>query len=429
MPKYTKDELIALLKCEVVPAVGCTEPIAVSYATAKATEVLGCTPEHIDVYLSRNVLKNAMGVGIPGTGMVGLPIAVSLGAIVGKSDYGLEVLKDVNPEAVAQAKRMVDEKRVNIQLKKDARDKLYIECCCQGGENTSRVMICGTHTDIRLVEKNGVVLFRKDCDESERITCAEMLKKELTFRDIYEFATQTPVDELRFILEAERLNMSIATKALDGVFGLNVGRTIQARIQKGDLSNDICNTMLYTTAAAVDARMAGSTMVVMSNSGSGNQGITATVPVVVYARERKCSEEQRIRALTLSHLAVIYIKMSLGRLAALCGCVVAASGSSAALVYLMGGTYEQTTYAIKNMVANITGMLCDGAKPSCALKVSTGTKVAFDSAILAMDNVVVGEMDGIIDKDIDQTIRNLTKVGSIGMDDADRVVLDIMTSK
>lgn len=426
--KAEREQIIALINREVVPAIGCTEPIAVALCAAKASEMLGVCPEKIEVLLSANILKNAMGVGIPGTDMIGLPIAIALGALIGKSEYQLEVLKDSNADAVEQGKKLIDAQAIDIKLKQNIEEKLYIEVHCQNGNNNSTAIISGGHTHFVYVEKNGEVLL----DERVAITdegCEEQ-KLNLNLKKVYEFATTTPIDEIRFILEAKHLNMNAAELSFKGYFGHHLGKTLKDSKSKREImGNNTLTHILSYTSAACDARMAGAMIPVMSNSGSGNQGIAATLPVVVYAEDHSKSEEELVRALILSHLTVIYIKQSLGRLSALCGCVVAATGSSCGITLLMGGTYQQVSYAVQNMIANLTGMICDGAKPSCALKLTSGVSTAVLSAIMAMENNCVSSVEGIIENDVDKSIRNLTKIGSIGMNETDKLVLDIMTHK
>lgn len=241
---------------------------------------------------------------------------------------------------------------------------------------------------------------------------------------------QMPLDEIRFILETAKLNGEAAKASMEaGCYGHTVSKTFTGELGRRFLGDSAYTHMLAMTAAACDARMDGAMIPVMSNSGSGNQGIAATLPVVSFAKDMKSSEEQLIRALMLSHLMVIYVKQSLGRLSALCGCVVASTGASCGITYLMGGDRKQLSYAIKNMIGNITGMICDGAKPSCALKVSSGVSTAMLSALMAMENKVVTPVEGIIDEDVDRSIANLTSIGSKGMEATDRLVLDIMTEK
>ena len=324
-------------------------------------------------------------------------------------------------------KAMIDNKIIHIALKENV-DKLYIEVICTAGEEASKVIICHEHTHIIYVEKNGVVLtdLRKDisCDA----VCHEEELK-LSFSTVYEFAMEMPLDEIRFILETADLNKKAAQASIKGHYGHTVSKTVSGEYGRKYMGDSAYTHMLTMTAAACDARMDGAMIPVMSNSGSGNQGIAATLPVLSFAEDINCSEEQLIRALTLSHLMVIYIKQSLGRLSALCGCVVAATGSSCGITYLMGGSKTQISYAIKNMIGNITGMICDGAKPSCALKVSSGVSTAMISALMAMENKVVTPVEGIIDEDVDKSISNLTAIGSRGMEETDKLVLDIMTGK
>lgn len=428
MNNTTKSQILSLIHREVIPAIGCTEPIAVALAAAKAAEVLGKTPEEIDVYLSANILKNAMGVGIPGTGMVGLPIAIALGSLIGKSAYGLEVLRDLTPEGLERGKAMVDRKCIRIALKEKV-DKLYIEIICKAAGESAKVIICHQHTHIVYVEKNGEVLLDLlTAGAGTETSCGEE-DVPLSFSTVYEFATEMPLDEIRFILQTAELNKEAAQASMKGNYGHTVSKTVSGKYGKKYMGDSAYTHMLVLTAAACDARMDGAMIPVMSNSGSGNQGIAATLPVLSFAEDIECSEEQLIRSLMLSHLMVIYIKQSLGRLSALCGCVVAATGASCGITWLMGGSKMQVSYAIKNMIGNITGMICDGAKPSCAMKVSSGVSTAMLSALMAMENKVVTSVEGIIDEDVDRTIANLTSIGSKGMEATDRLVLDIMTGK
>ena len=419
-------KIIALINREVVPAIGCTEPIAVALCTARAAELLDTQPEKIEVRLSANILKNAMGVGIPGTGMIGLPIAVALGALVGRSEYRLEVLRDVTPEAVGRGARYIDEKRVCISLKEDIAEKLYIEVEASAGERRAVAVIAGGHTAFVYLERDGEVLLDK---RTASVAEEEAGEVPLTLRRVWDFAMTAPLDELRFILETRRVNKAAAERAFAGEFGHCVGRTLRCERERRVMGDSIFSRILSYTSAACDARMAGAMIPVMSNSGSGNQGIAATLPVVVYADETAADEEHTIRALVLSHLTVIYIKQSLGRLSALCGCVVAATGSSCGITYLMGGGYDQAAAAVKNMIANLTGMICDGAKPSCSMKLTSGVSTAVLSAMMAMDGHCVTPVEGIIEEDVDKCIRNLTAIGRDGMNETDRLVLGIMTHK
>lgn len=427
MEKKTRDFITNLIKREVVPAVGCTEPVAVALCVAKATETLGQMPEKINLRLSGNIIKNAMGVGIPGTGMIGLPIAIALGALIGKSEYGLEVLKDVNPEAVEKGKAFLKDNPIEIALDPDAPSNLHIDVCMQAAGSASRAVISGAHTNFILIEKDGKAIFEKTPETSDA-SSAETADPELDLHTVYEYATTAPLEEISFILEARRLNLAAAEFALKGNYGHSLGSTVQHFGEKFFGDTPVAHAIMYTSAAC-DARMGGAPVAVMSNSGSGNQGITATMPVVSYAKDINASEEQTIRALILSHLTSIYIKQSLGRLSALCGCVVASTGASSALVYLMGGGFQQVCDSVKNMVANLTGMICDGAKPSCSMKISSGVSTAMMSAMLAMKGFAVTSAEGIVSDDVDETIHNLTKIGRESMQATDHLVLQIMTCK
>lgn len=427
MDKILRDQIVALMKREVVPAVGCTEPVAVALCVAKATELLGSLPEKIELLLSGNIIKNAMGVGIPGTGMIGLPIAIALGALVGKSEYSLEVLRDVTPDAVEEGKRYIAEDRICIALAEDAPSNLHIDVTVHADGHNARVIISGAHTNFIFMEKDGKLVFEKSSDSESSVDSASD-DPSLNMRMVYDFATTAPLDDISFILEAKRLNLAAAEHALAGNYGHCLGSTV--RMHGDSLFGDTPVAHAITlTSAACDARMGGAMVPVMSNSGSGNQGITATMPVVAYALDIDASEEQTVRALVLSHLTSIYIKQSLGRLSALCGCVVASTGAASGLVYLMGGGYDQVCDAVKNMVANLTGMICDGAKPSCSMKISSGVSTAMMSAMMAMRGFAVTSAEGIISDDVDETIHNLTSIGRDSMQATDKLVLKIMTCK
>ena len=425
--KKIRERIISLVNKEVVPAIGCTEPMAVALCTAKAATTLGRRPERIEVFLSPNMLKNAMGVGIPGTGMIGLPIAVSLGALIGKPEYELEVLKDLTPATLEQGKRYINDADIDIKLKQGNVDKLYIEVVCRAGSDMAMAIISGSHTHFVYVERNGEVVLDNrgghgGADEEENDI-------QLNFRLVYDFATTAPLDEISFILKTRDYNMKAAELSIKGNYGHCLGKTMDRPLSHGIFGDNIFSHIISRTASACDARMGGAMIPVMSNSGSGNQGICATNPVVVYALENENTEEEIIRALMLSHLTAIYIKQSLGKLSALCGCVVASTGSSCGITYLMGGDYTRICNSVKNMIANLTGMICDGAKPSCALKISSGVSTALLSALLSMEGKCVTSAEGIVDDDVDKCIHNLTSIGADAMRATDDMVLDIMTHK
>lgn len=432
--KEQRDIYIALLKREVKPALGCTEPIAVALAVAKAAEILanqGEKPAKITVEVSANILKNAMGVGIPGTGMNGLYIASALGAVCGNSTYGLEVLRDVSPIHVESAREMVAANRIEIKLSQEEAT-LFIKASCWSTSHTTSVTIRDAHDRIIETTLDGKCLNAEKKDSNKENPTEEVCDIKslgLTVASIFEFAMTAPLEEVAFIQESKILNKAIAEEGLTHTYGLQIGKTIRNQTHTSVFGKGILPYAMSLTAAAADARMAGCTLPAMSNSGSGNQGITVTLPVVAAADQLHCSDEQLIRALVLSHLIAIHIKTYLGRLSALCGCVVASAGASCGITYLMGGGYTEVTYAIKNMIGNITGMVCDGAKAGCAMKVASGTSSAVQSAILAVDKICISENDGIIESDIEKTIYNLGKIGTLGMQHTDSIMLNIMVNK
>lgn len=423
MDDSIRKQIRDLIQREVVVATGCTEPGAVALAVTKARETLGCMPETTQLLLSKNVFKNALGVGIPGTGMVGLPIAVAIALTAGDSSRQLEVLT-VTSDEVSAAKTWLANNgdKISIGLKERCEDKLYIECICRKGEDTATAIISKRHTNFIYISRNNEVLFENDCSTGKSDAVANGVP-ELSQRIVYEYATTAPLEELDFILETVKLNCKAANEGLKG-YGLNTGRILME-----NAAGDIVHTVIARTVAASDARMDGCTLPIYSNSGSGNQGIACTLPVYEYGKAKSCSDEQITRALILSHLTSIYVKRGIGRLSALCGIVNASIGVTSGITYLHGGSYDQMCYAIKNMINTLAGMVCDGAKPSCALKMSTGLYSAFVCAELALHDKVVDACDGLSEKNIDCSIRNLGRLGMEGMDQTDDVVLDIMTHK
>ena len=423
----TNAQLLHLLRSEVIPAIGCTEPIAVALCVARAKELLGCEPDAITVYLSKNVYKNALAVGIPNTGMTGLPIAIALGATVGKSEYMLEVLRDATSESVAYAKDYMLRVPAQIHINYEAPSILYIHAEVRKGDQTAQATIMDEHTNF--VESG------TRSQEPRLNSKIDTTENALSLRRVYDFAMEVDIHDLTFLKEGAEMNTAAAETSFADQYGHGLGRLLRANTLTATpemeklFGNTLFTKIISYTCGACDARMSGAMVQVMSNSGSGNQGISCSIPVYLYAKENNCTEEQTLRALALSNLTVIYIKQSLGRLSALCGCVVAATGSAAGITYLMGGNYEEITYAIKNMIANISGMICDGAKPGCALKVTSGVATAIFSAYLAMQHSYADSTEGIVEDDIDRTIRNLTRIGHDCMKVTDALILDIMTHK
>ena len=441
------EKIIALLHREVKPALGCTEPIAVALAVSKAVEIISdnCAsrcPEgwrltadfRIDVAVSGNILKNGMGVGIPGTGRVGLPVAAALGAVCGDSRRNLEVLADLTDVAVKRALELVEGQKVTISVA-DTDHLLYVKAtvCANGQAQASAEVNPQAYAIIeddhdRIVETCFADRILMSSESAAGLSTPDEGEETPSVREILDFANNAPFADIAFILEDRTLNLALAREGLAGNYGMNVGKTIREN-QQEVFGDDFLSFAMGLTAAASDARMAGSTLPAMSNSGSGNQGITASMPVIAYALKYDIDDERLARALILSNLVAIHIKHYLGKLSALCGCVVASTGSSCGIVYLQGGGYDAICAAIKNMAGNITGMVCDGAKVGCAMKVASGVSCAVQSAVLALRGTCIPSTDGIIDDDVEKTIRNVGAIGSAGMKHADRMIMDIMLCK
>lgn len=426
------NRILALLRREVKPALGCTEPIAVALSVARAAS-LGKDVQKVRVSVSANILKNAMGVGIPGTGQVGLPVAAALAVEGGKWELGLELFRDIDSKAVEMAREFVARSRVEVKMADTG--KLLYSCAECYFANGSRgcCIIEDAHDSIVFLSLDDNILFDRR-QTSDNVPESSPVQDEpegdfLSLELIYEFAKTCRLEDLDLMREQVRLNTALSEEGLKGNYGLNVGRTLVADVNREVFGNDLCTRCMSMTAAASDARMSGCILPAMSNSGSGNQGITVSLPVVAAARHLKCSEEELLRALVLSNLVAIHIKSYLGKLSALCGCVVASTGSACGIVLLRGGSAQQMGWAVKNMIGSITGMICDGAKEGCAMKVASGVSCALQSAVLALDGICVPESDGIIDKDVEKTIRNLGRIGSRGMKSTDSMILDIMLCK
>lgn len=412
-----------LLKQEISPALGCTEPAAIGLAVAKSRETLGLPVEKIILYLSRNMLKNAMGVGIPGTDRVGIETAAALALTAGRSEYLLEVFKDVTKEDIQKAEAFAKEGRIQIEMA-DTEEKLYIRAVCMGDGEQAETVIQKAHTNIVMIVHNGTCLYlqKEECSRGPEVAVHE----DLPVADIFQYIQEAPLSDLAFLKESVDMNLTIAREGLSESYGLGVGRQAMESIASPENAG-MEQKAIALAAAAADARMAGCSLPVMSTTGSGNQGITATVPVAVAAEYLKKNEEELLRAVALSQLITIHIKSHLGKLSALCGCAIAAGiGASCGITYLLGGGRSQIESAIRNMVADISGLICDGAKYGCALKIATSVSSAFRCASLAVHNVTASGNDGIVDEDVEQTIQNLAALGNQGMLDTDKLILHMM---
>ena len=422
-----KKPLIQIVERDVVPALGCTEPISLALAAATAAKYLGKTPERIEAKVSPNLMKNGLGVAVPGTGMVGLPIAAAIGALGGNPDGGLEVLKHITPEQVIAAKSMLEQKLVSVDIHQ-TEHILYSESTLFADNDYVKVAIQDQHTNVILIEKNGEILFQKVEDECTNCDPYEVFKH-ISAREIFEFSNAVKLEKIRFISQAAELNRALSDEGLRENYGLHIGRTLRKQVGSGLISDDLLSKIMIETTAASDARMGGATLPAMSNSGSGNQGIAATMPVVVVADYLKVSEEKRIRALFLSHLIAIYIHSKLPKLSALCAVTTASMGSCAGIAYLLTGKFETASMGICSMIGDISGIICDGAANSCAMKVSTSVASGYKSVLMAMDETHVTGNEGIVEHDLERTIDNLCAIASKSMQHIDRQVIEIMVSK
>ncbi|MBN1468528.1 MAG: serine dehydratase subunit alpha family protein [Fusobacteriaceae bacterium] len=423
-----KNEYLELLKTELVPATGCTEPIAIAYGASVLKNKYGIelnSIKKIKLKLSLNIFKNAMGVGIPGTKLTGIPIAFSLGFIAGNHEEKLNLLSNMSNENIKKAEDFLLKNKINIEIAK-VKEKLYIEIEIKTLKGDYTVVINKSHTNISLLKSNNIIDFIKN-DEIEEI---ETLKKEvkLNINEIFNFINFVDINKISFLNDIVSLNEKIALEGINNKYGLEVGRTLKGlELNINDMN--IKSSIVWMTAAAADARMGGSILPVMTNSGSGNQGITATVPIIIFSKYYKIDSTLMLRALALSSLITIYLKQKLGKLSSLCGVIISAIGASCGMVYLKGGKIKNINFAIKNMIGNVSGMICDGAKNSCALKVSSVTDAAYNAMLLAMSDKFVTPLEGIVEEDIERTINNLIKIGTKGMEETDKVILDIMLSK
>lgn len=414
------------LKKEVVPSEGCTEPIAIAYAASIAAEHLKGEIKEVNIYLSKNVIKNALGVGIPGTGGVGIEIAAALGISIQKSYKKLTILSNFTEDELKKAKEIVDKNIINIK-QKNTHKALYIEVELLSETSKSKVIIEDTHTNVTLIECDDEIIMDNNSQVSEDL---EEDYKLFKIADIYNFAKEADFDDIKFILESAKMNEKVSEEGLKGDYGLQVGSKI---IQKGNFnlfSNDASNKIIAASAAASDARMDGCAMPIMTTAGSGNQGIACSIPVAQTARLLDKSEEELARALVLSNLVTIRIKKHMGRLSPLCGAGIAgATGASCGITYLLGGDLENINYCINNMISDLSGMICDGAKETCALKIATGTNAAIQCANLAMNGISATANDGIVAKDVEETIESIETLIQNGFKNVDDTILNIMLEK
>ncbi|HID6545329.1 TPA: serine dehydratase subunit alpha family protein [Enterobacter hormaechei] len=423
------NHFIRAVQEEVKPALGCTEPVSLALACAMAAGQLSGEVTRIEAWVSPNLMKNGLGVTVPGTGMVGLPIAAALGATGGNAHAGLEVLKDASAEALTRAKALLNAGLVQVKLQEPCDEILYSRACVYAGESSAMVTIAGGHTRVVEVVCQGETCFRLDDRQSQNNDDPLAVLSTTTLSQILEFVEQVPFDAIRFILDAGRLNDALSREGLRGNWGLHIGATLNKQRARGWMTQDLGSDIIIRTSAASDARMGGATLPAMSNSGSGNQGITATMPVVVVAEHVQADDERLARALMLSHLSAIYIHYQLPRLSALCAATTAGMGAAAGMAWLMGGSYQTIAMAIGSMIGDVSGMICDGASNSCAMKVSTSVTSAWKAVMMALDDTAVTGNEGIVAHDVEQSISNLCALACRSMQATDRQIIEIMASK
>lgn len=422
-------KVVRILHEEIVPAQGCTEPIAIALVAAKAREVLGAVPERVRIAVSGNIIKNVKSVVVPGSGgMTGIETAAAMGIVAGDCAKDLMVISDVTEKDMAGVREYLSKTAFEVVHEKTP-VKLYVRVVAIAGDHSAEVEVKYLHTNLTRVVKNSRVLLDRGFSP-ESFHTPEEDRSILSVRLIYDLAKSIDLELVRpLFAQVIDLNSAIAEEGLRNAYGVNIGSSILKNIEQGIYGDDLRNRCASYAAAGSDARMSGCPLPVMTTSGSGNQGMTASLPVIKFARLKGHTNDDLIRALFLSHLCTVHIKTQVGRLSAYCGAMCAAAGVSGAISFLMGADYDITAHAIVNTLGNVSGIICDGAKPSCAMKIATGVYAAFDSAILASHHKDLHGGEGIVGDDVEATIRNIGELASKGMEQTDEVILRIMTSE
>lgn len=417
------ENYLDILRSELVPALGCTEPIAIAYAAAKARQLLGEFPDSIEMKLSGNIIKNVKGVTVPNSGgLKGIDIAAVLGMTGGNADKALEVLEEITPEHIRKAEALVQKGICTCSLIENV-PNLYISAKVRKDGRYAEVTIAEQHTNIIHMEKDGNVLLEKDLQKKDESAAVD--KSRLTVKDILDFADQVKLEDIEEVIGRQiRMNTAIAQEGLDNNYGAQIGKTLMHVWGKSATTRACARA-----AAGSDARMGGCSMPVVINSGSGNQGITVSLPVIVYAEEWEVSKEKLYRSLVVSNLIAIHQKYYIGSLSAYCGAVSAACGAGAGITYMYGGNYHQVSLTIINTLGNVGGIVCDGAKPSCAAKIASSVDAALMAFHLSIQNKSFLPGEGIIKGDVEETIKSMGYIGRVGMRATDTEILNVMIDR
>lgn len=427
MDDRNKQKIIELLREEMGPALGVTEPAAIALATSTAYKAVGGDLKKINVLIDPGVYKNGFSCAIPGTNEMGNEMAALLGVIAGDSSLGLKVLSNVTNEDVKEAKKLYDEKTATIDIKKGVTN-ILIDAAVETSRGIGRAVIKDKHTNIELIEANGEIIHQSKCSQYKKEE-KEFDLKGFKVNDFIEFIENVNFDDINFILDAVKMNKELAKAGMNGS-GMGLGKALAELVKENRLNDDIVTYSQILTGYAVDARMGGMPKPAMTISGSGDHGIISTMPLIAIAERENIDEKRLAKSIALSYLITIYIKEHSGRLSAFCGCAVAAgTGVSAGIVYLLGGSYKQISYTINNMACNITGIICDGGNFGCSFKAITAASAAVQSALFALKDVYIPNDSGIVGNTPEETMQNMGKIASPGMLHTDNVILDVMLER
>lgn len=420
------ENILKILQEEIVLAQGCTEPIALAYVCAKATETLGRIPESITIEVSGNMIKNVKSAGIPNSnGLCGIEAACALGAISGDTKKELMVISNISQENLEKAKVFLAQNKIVI-IHSKTNIPLYAKATVYASGRSASVEIKHLHTNITKIEKNAKTIVNRACNDAQFNTSLKE-RERLSVKEIYELAKDIDINLVKDLFDLViKRNSAIAQAGLDGEYGVNIGCMINKNIEQGFYGDDQRNRCASFASAGGDARMSGCPLPVMTTSGSGNQGMAASLPIIKYCKDQNIPYDLLIRTLFFSHLTTIHLKSSIGRLSAFCGVICATSAVSGALAFVQGGDFESISMAITNSLGNISGVICDGAKASCAMKIATGVYAAFDSSMLALSKRALHSGDGIVGQDIEDTIKNIGILANDGMRETDNIILEIM---